>query len=223
MKKFIKRMAVIIGGLIVALVAAITLLMMIGVSLDLSWMRGGVEASAGAALDRDVQINGPVTLHFSGTPGIEANEVSIGNVSGAKADQLLTAGLVRLSIGLSPLLRGNIQLGEVTAQDVILNLESDANGRGNWIFGAHDNGDREPAPSPKETDATSAVKTEERRWRLTGLDQLSLQRVAVNYHDAALNKSVQFALDSLGGRRHRENWSGSILEVRCRISPSISA
>ncbi len=170
--KLIKLIALIVGGLFVLLVATVLLLLALGVSVDGNWLRGGVEDSATAALGRQVRISGPMTLDFSSTPGIDVNGVKIANVPGAKADQF---------------------------QDVSLNLESDANGRGNWMFGPPEDRGRQPAPAATQADAKSVTKAKERSWRLIGVDKLTVENTVATYYDAALNKTFQLNVDTSDG------------------------
>jgi len=181
-------------ALVAVALAVVTVMAVLGVTIDLSHLRGGVAISAEKALGRDVQINGPVVLEFSGWPSIEVRDVSVANVSQGRADNLFAASLARLDIHLLSLLKGELQIGEITAEQVTLNLENDEQGRANWEFG-----EALDAASPATED--SAVKTEPAGPLLgfVGLRELSMQQVKVNYYDAELQKSLSFGLDALYG------------------------
>lgn len=181
-----------IGWLLVLLITAILLLSFIGVKLDLSHLRGGVEVAAGKALGRQVTIAGPVELEFSNWPALEVSDVSIANAAGAEQPQFVNAGLARMQVGVFPLLRGDINIAEITAENVTLNLESDAHGKPNWTFAK---------PSESKPKQTVDEKTQDDGKLITfaALDQLSLKHITVNYRDAALNKSLSFVLDSMVG------------------------
>lgn len=186
MNKFFRWLAIFSAGLLVLLLAAVLVLSLLGVTVDLDRLRGGVETSAGAALGRDVSIHGSVRLELTGWPSIEVQDVAIANVPGASASLFFRAGLARLQIGVMPLLRGDLQIGEITAERVALNLENDAEGRANWIFG--DAAGKEASAEPGE-----------QLINFGGLHELSMQQVALTYHDAALGKTVGFSIDSLYG------------------------
>jgi uncharacterized protein involved in outer membrane biogenesis len=186
MSKFFRWLIIVLAALPALLLAAVLVLSLLDVTVDLDHLRGGVETSASAALGRDVSIKGPVRLELSGWPSIEVQDVEIANVPGASADVFFKAGLARLQIGVLPLLRGELQIGEITAEKVTLNLENDTEGRANWVFGED---------AGKGTDAESR----ERLLSFEGLHELSLQQVALTYHDAALGKTVTFSIDSLYG------------------------
>jgi len=192
MRSLIRWLVLPITGIAGLVLVVVIVMALIGVTIDLSHLRGGVEVSAEKALGRDVQINGPVVLEFSGWPSIEVRDVTIANTPWGRADSLFAAGLARLDIRLLSLLKAELQIGEITAEQVTLNLEHDAQGQANWLFG------REAKPSPA-ADPDTRMEPEETPFSFIGLHELSLQQVIVNYHDAALGKTLIFAVDSLYG------------------------
>jgi len=194
MRSLIRWTVLAVFGLAAVVMIAVTVMAVLGVTIDLSHLRGGVEISAEKALGRDVQINGPVVLEFSGWPSIEVRDVSIANVSQGQADNLFTASLARLDVRLLSLLKSKLEIGEMTAEHVTLNLENDAQGRANWEFGEA----LDAAPSATEVPALKAEPAEP-LLGFVGLDKLSLQQVKINYYDAALQKSLTFGLDGLYG------------------------
>ncbi|MGD9021908.1 MAG: AsmA family protein [Lysobacterales bacterium] len=192
MRRFFRILFKSTAWLLVLLVAIVLVLSLIGVKVDLSHLRGGVEVAAGQALGREVTIAGPVELEFSNWPALQVSNVRIANAPGAARPDFLSAGLARMQIGVFPLLRGKINIAEITAEDVTLNLETDAAGKPNWVFG------EAAEPEPKQPAKTEAGK-DGKLISFTALDQLSLQNITVNYHEAALNKSMSFVLDSMQG------------------------
>ena len=186
MRRLIRWLLISLAGVFALVVAALLLVSMLDVTLDLDHLRDGVETSAGVALGRDVKINGPVRLKLSGWPSIEVRDVEIANVPGATKRVFFKAALARLQIGLPPLLRGDLHIGEVTAESVTLNLENDAEGRANWVFGEQSVDKEDSEPRKPLLD-------------FAGLHELSLQQVELSYHDAALDKMLRFSIESLSG------------------------
>jgi uncharacterized protein involved in outer membrane biogenesis len=196
MRLLVRWFALTVVGLAGIVLATVTVMALLGLTIDLSRLRGGVEVSAEKMLGRDVQINGPVVLEFSGWPSIEVRDVTIDNAPWGRAEHLFEAGMARLEIRLLSLLKAELQIGEITAEQVTLNLENDAQGRANWVFG------QEVALSSAEaldTQTETVIDHGEPPFSFVGLHELSLQQVAVNYHDAALGKTLTFSLDSLYG------------------------
>ena len=205
MRNFFRWLIKIVAGLLALALVAVVVCIVIGVTVDLSFLRSGVEASAKSALGREVKIQGPVVFEFSNWSAIEVRDVQIANVPNATKPEFLKAGLARLQIGLFPLLKGEILIGEITAEDVSLNLENNAKGQPNWVFGKQK--DKEPASAgsddasgKQETTAKPPAGAKDRRISFGGLDKLSLKQVAVTYHDAALGKTFKFQLNSMVGK-----------------------
>ncbi len=187
-----------ISLLLSLLVITIAGLMYFGVTLNLEFLKSGVEASAESVLDREVSINGPVFLEFSNWPAIEVRNVQIANLPDALEPVFLDAGLVRLQIGLFPLLKGDIQIGEITAENVTLNLENNGQGQPNWVFGAGKNHTPEPT-QVDNTPVTASAEEEDKSISFSGLNDLTLKDIAVTYHDAVLGKTIHFKLNKLDG------------------------
>ncbi len=100
-------------------------------------------------------------------------------------------------IGLFPLFKGDIQIGEITAENVSLNLESDVLGRPNWVFGS----EKDETQTVEEA-RDIPVKTSSRADKQTisfGLHDLTLKNIGVTYYDASLDKTIKFKLDKLYG------------------------
>jgi len=117
MRRFFRTLFKSTAWLLALLVVIVLVLSLVGVKVDLSHLRGGVEVAAGQALGREVTIAGPVELEFSNWPALEVSNVRIANAPGAAQPDFLSAGLARLQIGVFPLLRGEINIAEITAEE----------------------------------------------------------------------------------------------------------
>ena len=199
--KRIFRMAIkSLGAFMMLLVIGVVTCVIIGVTLDLSFLRPGIETSAGMALGRKVKIDGPVVFEFSTWPAIEARDVKVENVPGASKPAFIKAGKARLKIALFPLLKKRIRIAEVVAENVSLNIENDVRGRPNWIL--EKNGYRENGNEKEKVTGTNGKKTsptQKRTVSFQSLDHLSLKNIEVHYRDAALGKSVNFHLEEVAG------------------------
>ena len=128
MKNFFSILFKLIAGFISLLIAALAFCIIFGITVDLSFLKPGVEKAAESALGREVKISGPVVFEFSHWTAIDVQDIHVANVPNVTDPYFFTAGLARLEIGLIPLLKGEIHISEIIAEDVILNLESDAKG-----------------------------------------------------------------------------------------------
>ena len=190
MRRFFRILAKGIVGLLVLLIAVVVILGLVGFKADMSHLRPGIEIAASTALGREVRIAGPVEVEFSNWPELEVTNITISNTPDATQPQFFIAGLARMRIGVFPLLRGEINIAEITAEEVTLNLESDAQGNPNWVF------DR---PETVKNEGLTETADDDSLITFTALDYLSLKQIAVTYHDAALNKSLSFVLQSMEG------------------------
>jgi len=200
MRTFFRRLFKTILALILILIIALLVLIFAGVTIDLSKFRGGVEASIVAALDREISIDGSVYLEFSNWLAIDIEGMRVANVESASVPNLLEAGRVRLQIGLFPILKGKIEIGEITLEDVVVNLETDAKGKGNWVFKDEKDSPKEKATVEEAGTTTNKTASEKKKLiTFAGLHEISLKNISFNYQDKALNKSLKFHLDSLVG------------------------
>ncbi len=199
----LKTLAVLTALLLIILVVCIA----IGVTLDLSFLRPGVETSAKLALGRDVKIEGPVLFEFSTWPAIEVRDIKISNPPGFSKPVFFKAGEARLKVALFPLLRQDIRIAEIIAKDVTLNLENNRQGQSNWLFNAVKAeksaiGDVSEPSGGKKTGKPGTRKpaaSSEKGVSFSSLDHLSLKNIRVNYFDAALGKTLKFHLDEMSG------------------------
>ena len=109
--------------------------------------------------------------------------------------------MARTQIDILDLLGREISIGEITADGVALQLISDDQGRNNWIItpaGKDQNPEIkevETGPAPSDPGASP----DERRIVFTSLDRLSLTSIVVQYHDAVMNKTIEFKIDDFSG------------------------
>lgn len=214
MRTIFRRIFKAIIVLVVISLLALAILVFAGVTIDLSKFRGAVETSIEAALDREVSIDGPVYLEFSNWPAIDIEEIKLANVEGASKPDMLQAGLARLQIGLFPILKGEIEIAEVSLENVALNLETDTEGKANWIFKDKKQLEKQDAVTENTLPTSDKNSSSEKKKLISfsGVNEVSFKNITVNYLDKALNKSLEFQLDSLVGE------AGSDAPMRMEMS-----
>ncbi|HIE55122.1 MAG TPA: hypothetical protein EYP90_08080, partial [Chromatiaceae bacterium] len=111
-------------------------------------------------------------------------------MAGWPGDQpLAKVGLVRLKLGIMPLLSGELKVAEMTAESVTLNLVSNAKGEGNWQFGEAQEQDK----AKEEDDGDGPVV------RLESIEDLDLSDIALHFRDEKLGKDISFRLARMQG------------------------
>lgn len=192
----IKRLFIFSVVSVSILLATIAGLMYFGVTIDLGFLKSEVATSAQSVLGREVTIDGPVSLEFSTWPALDLGGVKIANTPSGKDPLLLSAERARVQIGVLPLLKGKIEIAEIVAEGVALNLENRVDGTPNWAVGS----EREaPGLEPAQPDETASSEDGEPFFSLSGINSLDFSNIRVTYHDAALNKTMEFKLDELQG------------------------
>ena len=87
-----------------------------------------------AATGRTVRIDGPIKLSVLPVLGFAADKVSLANAPGRSPEQMITLDKLNVSIGLFPLLRGDLVVNSFVLDKPVIALSVDKNGVPNWQF-----------------------------------------------------------------------------------------
>ena len=87
------------------------------------------------ATGRELMIAGPVSLRFLPRIAVSAEQVSLSNAAWAKNSQMASLEKVALEISLLPLLSRQIEISSIQLSGLVLHLETNAKGEGNWLVG----------------------------------------------------------------------------------------
>ncbi len=98
------------------------------------WLRGTIERSAGEALGRELKIGGAFRVSYSLTPVLVAEDVSLANAAWGSAPEMVRVARLTVSFDLRSLRSRPLRVPELEVEGVRILLETDADGRGNWIF-----------------------------------------------------------------------------------------
>lgn len=90
-------------------------------------------AAVGEATGRTLTVAGPVSIGFSLNPTIVMDNVSLSNPPGFSRPEMMTAKRLEIALALSPLIDKRIEVDHVSLVEPALFLETDKQGRGNWI------------------------------------------------------------------------------------------
>ena len=87
---------------IMSVVAAVAILLGVvvvaGITVDLSWLRGKIESVSGSALQRPVTLAGPITLLPTLRPTVQVENVLIGNPEGWSDGDFVQLDLARAGL-----------------------------------------------------------------------------------------------------------------------------
>jgi len=136
------------------------------------------------AAGRELTIAGPMHLEFFPKIAVSAEQVSLSNAAWAKNPQMASLEKVALEISLLPLLSGRIEVNSIQLAGLVLDLETNAKGDGNWLMG-----NIASSNSTTESSSTSAA-------------QANLQKSASNADAADRNAVLIDNLNLTNGRIH---------------------
>jgi uncharacterized protein involved in outer membrane biogenesis len=150
----VKKVAVALVVLIVLVVGA---LLVAPSFWDWNGEKGRLAALVKAQTGRDLEIAGDVSLRLLPTPAFSARQVTLANLEGGSDAAMVRLEELEISIGLLPLLRGELLVNSVTLVKPEVLLEVLQDGRANWQFAeiqadsASSSGVAEPGPAAAAT------------------------------------------------------------------------
>ncbi|MDO8608388.1 MAG: AsmA family protein [Phaeospirillum sp.] len=142
MKKILIGLAVLVVVLVGALIALPSL-------VPADRIKDEVVAGVKSATGRDLSIQGKVAVAVFPSLSVQVGNVALANPAGFTTKDLVRLGAVDVRLKLLPLLGGKVEVDSFVLVDPVITLETDRQGKGNWVF------DTAPAAAP------SAAKTPE--------------------------------------------------------------
>ncbi|WP_411352416.1 AsmA family protein [Leisingera aquaemixtae] len=88
-----------------------------------------------AQTGRQLGLGGKVSFTFWPTLGVKADAVTLSNADWSGPEPMLRAERVTIGVAAADLMQGNVRVTEVSAILPHLNLATNAEGIGNWVFG----------------------------------------------------------------------------------------
>ncbi len=129
MKKLLKWLLAIVGVIVVLLVVATVVLPMV---VDPNNYKDEISAAVSEKTGRELTIGGEIKWSVFPSIGLELSDVSLGNPDGFGEQPMLDIGEAGVSVKFMPLLKRQVEVGDVSLNDVSINLKRKANGKNNW-------------------------------------------------------------------------------------------
>ena len=175
----LKRIAAI--GAALAAAAAVAVYATLS-SLNFEELRGIAETQVQAATGRALKIAGAVDLQISLTPAIALEDVTFANAKWGSRPSMLTVKRLELEVSLLPLLLGDVRIQRLILVEPDLLLETDQDGRGNWLLA-----------EPSKADDTGAGATA----KLPSFTQIAMTDSRVVYRDGRTGRTFRLHLAGL--------------------------
>ena len=129
MKKTLKWILIIGGGLCVVIVAALIIIPMV---VDIQDYKPRIEAMVSEHTGRSFTIGGDLKLSLFPWAGISFSDLRLGNPPGFQEKQFVSIASFDVQAKLLPLLTRDIQVKRFVVEGPALVLETSKDGRGNW-------------------------------------------------------------------------------------------
>jgi len=183
----------ILTGIVGLLVAVVVAGYVVLSTLDLEQYRGVIEAEAKKATGRDLALAGPIDLKISLTPAITVEDVSLSNASWGSRPEMVKLKRFELQAALMPLLSGNVQVKRLILVEPDILVETDVEGRGNWVL------DTGAAAGEGATEGGSESGTSGTGGLNLAFDEISIVQGSLTYRDGKTGEEHRVLLDELTG------------------------
>ncbi|MDR2050882.1 MAG: AsmA family protein [Deltaproteobacteria bacterium] len=206
MKKLLKKVILILGGLILVFFLALGIALLV---IDPNDYREEISRLVKQATGRQLELKGRLSLKIFPRLALNAREVSLAPAQGFEPEPpLAVLDEISLRMAILPLFSGEVQVDAVLLNGLNLNLVTNVQGRNNW----DDSESATNAPLPAENEASSLPPPEEdAQKRLNTLLQsriteVLLENCAVRYQHQGQNQDYflrlnQLRLDEVGLNR----------------------
>ena len=179
MGKIIKILVVLVLIVVAALAALIF-------TTDVNQYKDKIVEAVRASTGRDFQINGELRLAPSLVPTVAVEGVSLGNAPWAGATPMLSVARFEARIALLPLLKKNIEVKRLLLVEPRIELETDQNGRGNWLLGTKSEEAGQTA-APADPVALPAL----------AINEVRIERANIRYVDGRSGKTTELFMAAL--------------------------
>ena len=180
MGKIIKTLVV----LVLIVVAALATLIF---TTDINQYKDKIVEAVRANTGRDFQINGELRLAPSLVPTVAVEGVSLGNAPWAGATPLLSVRRFEAQVALLPLLKKNIEIKRLLLVEPRIELETDQDGRGNWLLGTESEATGQTTTAPADPVALPAL----------AINEVRIQGANIRYVDGQSGQTTKLFMATL--------------------------
>lgn len=181
--------------LVVALaVTAVAILM----STDFSTYKKQVEAAVTDATGRQFAIDGKFSLRIGLTPALTAEHVRFANASWGSRPEMARIEKISAEVRLIPLIFGEVRIKRLVIIGADILLETDKQGRGNWMFAADMR--KVSAPPPSQTTPQPAASPKEEAGGppiLPSFNRVHIERARLVWRDGRTGSRDEVTINSL--------------------------
>lgn len=164
-------------------------------TLDFNQYRGLIAEQAKAATGRDLAIKGELKLSLGFTPAVAVDDVTFANASWGSRPEMANVKRFEAQVELLPLITGTIKVKRIVLLNADILVETDAQGRGNWVF---DTGAKPTQPSTQPTTSGAPGK-------LPVVSEVVVRDSKLTYRDGRTRQVSQLDLQRVSLRANSDN------------------
>jgi hypothetical protein len=175
---------------VVSFVIFIIAILSYGINIPIASHQKSIAQWLSKTLNRNIELNGPISLNLSFDPKIILNDVTVANLKSIPWQPMAKIGYVSAKINLLPLLQHQIQIDHLTMEKTQIHLTENREGKVNWQFFA-----------PSKPSASSNTQ-----WQLNVTKDLTLKNVSVSYENDKTNAFYNAQLDQFVLKPQGKTW-----------------
>ncbi|WP_148207467.1 AsmA family protein [Paramagnetospirillum magneticum] len=134
-----KKVLIAVGVVVILIIGALVALPAL---IPAERIQSEIVAGVKSATGRDLSIQGKLSVSAFPSLSVQVGNVALANPPGFTTKDLIRLGAVDVRLKLMPLLGGKVEVDSFVLVDPVIVLETDRQGKGNWVF------DSPTAPAP---------------------------------------------------------------------------
>jgi len=178
MKRFLQITAAVAALLIIALAVFIA-------TFDVNRYKDDIIQVVEKQTGRDFNVTGDLQLGFSLIPTRVVDGVTLGNAAWGTQATMLTVEHFSARVSLPALLAGNISINEIVLDTADILLETNAEGKGNWVFDTVEK--KKPGTESKKTGTATPPEL--------SIDEVRISDARIRYNNTQTGKTTHVSID----------------------------
>ena len=175
-----KKILLFLGGFIALLLVALVIFVS---TFDINQYKGQIVSLVEQKTGRQFSVGGDLKLGVSLIPTVEVQDVTLGNAKWGSTKDMVKVKSFAMQLGLIPLLSGNIKISQLTLDTADINLETNKDGVGNWVFS-----NEKQAPAEQKSGGSESAAS-------ININEVNIQNARLTYKDGKTGKTTKVSID----------------------------
>lgn len=178
-------------GKVIKILAGLLIVVIIGISIaismfDVNQYKGELTQVVEEATGRKLVIGGDIGFKISLIPTVVVEDVKFANASWGSKPDMLSLDKFEVQVSLMPLLSGNILVNRVILLEPEILLETNKQGKGNWVLESKKT-EAKPAPAPESEAALPAIV----------VNEVHIENAKITYKDGVTGKVTNVEIEKI--------------------------